>query len=113
MEPVQGRARVGRVESAPQNAEQPGQAQRPPLNRTALFAFVLSLLGLAMVVPIAGSIIGIMFGNRAMDRVEGTGERGGGLAQAAVIFGYFGLATVGIVVVFLVIIIIAASNSTS
>lgn len=98
---------------AQQPAEQPASSPRPPLNRTALFAFVLSLLGLAMLVPIAGSIIGIMFGNRAMDRVEESGERGGGLAQAAVIFGYFGLATVGLVLVFFVIIIVAANNSTS
>lgn len=65
-----------------------------------------------MIVPIAGSIIGIIFGKKAMDQVEESGERGGGLAQAAVIFGYFGLVTLGLVLVMLAIIVIAARNST-
>ena len=77
-----------------------------------MFSFVASLLGLAMIVPIAGSIIGIIFGKKAMDQVEESGERGGGLAQAAVIFGYFGLVTLGLVLVMLAIIVIAARNST-
>ena len=85
---------------------------RPPLNGAAMFSFVASLLGLAMIVPIAGSIIGIIFGKKAMDQVEESGERGGGLAQAAVIFGYFGLVTLGLVLVMLAIIVIAARNST-
>lgn len=90
-----------------------GARTRPPLNRLALFAFVLSLLGQAMIVPVVGSIIGIRFGNRAMDQVDQTHERGGGLAQAAVIFGYFGLVTVGIVAACLVVIVVLASRATS
>ena len=78
-----------------------------------MFSFVASLLGLAMVVPIAGSIIGIIFGKRAMDQVEESGERGGGLAQAAVIFGYFGLVTLGLVLIMIAIIVIAARSSTA
>ena len=78
-----------------------------------MFSFVASLLGLAMVVPIAGSIIGIIFGKKAMDQVEESGERGGGLAQAAVIFGYFGLVTLGLVLIMIAIIVIAARNSTT
>ena len=72
-----------------------------------------SLLGLAMIVPIAGSIIGIIFGKKAMDQVDESGDRGGGLAQAAVIFGYFGLVTLGLVLIMFVIIIVAAKNSTT
>jgi len=87
--------------------------QRPPLNGAALFSFIASLLGLAMVVPIAGSIIGIIFGKRAMDQVDESGERGGGLAQAAVIFGYFGLVTLGLVLIMVVIILVAAKTSTT
>lgn len=96
--------------STPPTARQPEQP-RPPLNGAALFSFVASLLGLAMLVPLAGSIIGIIFGKKAMDQVEESGERGGGLAQAAVIFGYFGLVTLGLVLVMVAVIVVLARNS--
>jgi len=64
-----------------------------------------------MLVPLAGSIIGIIFGKKAMDQVEESGERGGGLAQAAVIFGYFGLVTLGLVLVMVAVIVVLARNS--
>lgn len=96
----------------PPSTPTPGPAtRRPPLNNASVFALVLSLLGLAMLVPIAGSIIGIVFGNRAMDQVEQTGERGGGMAQAAVIFGYFGLVTVGLVLAVFVVIVVLAKHA--
>ena len=48
---------------------------------------------------------------RAARTIEQTGERGGGAAQAAVVFGWFGIVEVSIVLVFVVIIVLSAANS--
>jgi hypothetical protein len=72
---------------------------------------VASFLGLALILPIVGSIIGIVFGGRAMKTIEKTGERGGGRAQAAVIFGWFGIVEVSIGLIFVVIILVSAARS--
>ena len=87
--------------------------QRPPLNRQAVISLVLSFFGLAMVLPIVGSVFGIILGRRAVAATEESGERGGGAAQAAVVFGWFGVVTNAIVLVFLAIIVIVAARSQS
>lgn len=80
-------------------------------NRMASLSLIASFLGLALLLPIAGSIIGIVFGRRAASTIERTGERGGAAAQAAVIFGWFGIIEVSIVLIFVVIILVSAANS--
>ncbi len=77
----------------------------------ATWAIVLSLLGLAMLLPLAGSILGIFFGNKALDRIERSGERGGQSAQAAVVFGWFGIAESLIAIAALTFLIISAANA--
>lgn len=80
-------------------------------NRLAIWSLVASFLGLALILPIVGSITGIVFGGRAVKTVEKTGERGGGAAQAAVVFGWFGIVEVSIGLVFLVIILMSAAGA--
>ncbi len=80
-------------------------------NPLATWSLVAAFLGLALILPIVGSIIGIVFGRRAMRTIERTGERGGGAAQAAVVFGWFGIVEVSIVLVFVAIILVSAANS--
>jgi len=80
-------------------------------NRLATLSIIASFLGLAMLLPIAGSVIGIVFGRRAVRAIEETGERGGGAAQAAIVFGWFGLIEVTIVLIFVAIILVSAANS--
>lgn len=80
-------------------------------NQLATWSLVASFLGLAMILPIAGSIIGIVFGNRAMDAIEKSGERGGGRAQAAVVFGWFGIVEATIAAIAIGVIIYSAANS--
>jgi len=80
-------------------------------NRLAMWSLIASFLGLALVLPIAGSVIGIVFGRRAVRTIEQSGERGGGAAQAAVVFGWFGIVEVSIVLIFVVIIVVSAANS--
>ncbi len=85
----------------------------PRTNRVAVWALAASLLGLALLVPIVGSVIGIVWGRRAVTSIEATGERGGGVAQAAVVFGWFGIVEVSIGLVFLAIILVSAVTSSS
>ena len=103
-----------RVNDASQPEPSAANASLPAIqryNRLATWSLIASFLGLALILPIVGSIIGIVFGRRAARTIEQTGERGGGAAQAAVIFGWFGIVEVSIVLIFVVIIVLSAANS--
>jgi hypothetical protein len=52
-------------------------------NRTAIWALVLAILTLGGV----GSVLGIVLGVRARTQARGSGERGAGLAMAAIVVG--------------------------
>lgn len=80
-------------------------------NLLARLSLTLSFLGLAMLLPVVGSIAGLLLGKKAIKQIEESGERGGGLAEAAIIFGWFGLVSASIGVIGLVVVIIAAANS--
>jgi hypothetical protein len=69
----------------------------PAASRTsgkAIASLILSLLGLVGVLPLIGSILGIIFGNQAKGEIARSGGdlAGEGLAQAGVIIGWVGLA---------------------
>lgn len=80
-------------------------------NVTARLALTASLLGLAMLLPIVGSILGLLGGKKALRQIEETGEGGGGLAEAAVVFGWFGLISASLGVIGIVVIVIMAAMS--
>jgi len=56
---------------------------RARMNRLAVWGLVLAILTLGGV----GSVLGIVFGARARQQVRETGERGAGVAMAAIIVG--------------------------
>jgi hypothetical protein len=67
----------------------------PAASRTsgkAIASLILSLLGLVGVLPLIGSILGIIFGNQAKGEIARSGGdlTGEGLAQAGVIIGWVG-----------------------
>jgi putative exporter of polyketide antibiotics len=80
-------------------------------NSLATWSLVMSFIGLAMLLPVVGSILGLLGGKKALRQIEETGERGGGRAEAAIIFGWFGLVSASIGVIGIVVVIIAAANS--
>lgn len=80
-------------------------------NVTARLALTASLLGLAMLLPIVGSILGLLGGKKALRQIEETGEGGGGLAEAAVVFGWFGLISASLGVIGIVVIVVMAAMS--
>jgi len=88
--------------------------QRPAIertNRAAKWSLAFSFMGLALVLPIVGSILAIVGGRRAVRQIDQTGEGGGGIAEAAIIFGWFGLISVAIGIVGISAILISASRS--
>lgn len=85
--PVLGRgARPDDGEVAPEDAEprRPRRAPGAPFDVLAVAALVLSLLGV--------HVVGIVLGHLAVARVRENGRRGRGLAIAALLIGYAGLA---------------------
>ena len=70
------------------------QRTAPPTSGSAVVAFILSLLGLLQVLPLLGTIAGLLLGYSARSDIRAShGKLGGeGLAQAAIIIGWIGVA---------------------
>ncbi len=66
----------------------------PPTSGSAIAAFILSLLGLLQVLPIAGTLGGLILGYSARKDIRASqGAIGGeGMAQAAIVIGWIGVA---------------------
>ncbi len=66
----------------------------PPTSGSAIAAFVLSLLGLLQVLPFLGTVAGLVMGYSARNDIRNSGGRlgGEGLAQAAIVMGWIGVA---------------------
>lgn len=76
----------------------------PGTNAMAILSMVSSILGLTLL-PIVGSIIGVVTGHIARRQIRESGEQGHGPATAGVAIGYIGLALllVAVIVVLLAI----------
>lgn len=83
-----------RTESA---ARSPERTSGQRMNRMAVWGFVLALLTLGGV----GSVVGMVLGAKARNRIATTGERGAGLALAAIVVGV--LTLIGAVVYWVLI----------
>lgn len=62
----------------------------PPTNGLAIASLVLSLLGLIGVLPLLGTVLGLIFGYSARNQIaQSRGTQGGeGLAKAGIIMGW-------------------------
>ncbi|MCX7855039.1 MAG: DUF4190 domain-containing protein [Anaerolineae bacterium] len=62
----------------------------PPTNGLAIASLVLSLLGLIGVLPLLGTVLGLIFGYSARNQIaQSRGTQGGeGLAKAGIIIGW-------------------------
>lgn len=71
----------------------PSYPTTPGTNTTAIISLIVSLLGVAGVLPFIGSIAGIITGQMAKTEIARSGgmQTGEGLAQAGVIIGWIGL----------------------
>ncbi len=90
------------------STEQPAIART---NKVAAWSLVASFLGLAMILPVVGSILGILGGKKSVAQIDETGEGGGGIAEAAIVFGWFGLVSSSIGLIGIVTLVVAAASS--
>ena len=85
------------VAAEPEVAEVSEPPEPPDSGRSSIgiWAFVLSVLGLVGLLPVIGSILGLVLGWVALRRTPASSVRGGrGLATAAVIIGLLTLVLV-------------------
>jgi predicted benzoate:H+ symporter BenE len=64
----------------------------PPLSGSAIASLIFSLLGLIGVLPLVGSVIGLLLGHSARKEIDrSAGDVGGqGMAQAGIVLGWLG-----------------------
>jgi 4-hydroxybenzoate polyprenyltransferase len=79
----------------------------------AIIAFILSMTGILMILPVIGSIAGIILAYQARKQIADTREEGGGLATAAIWIGWIALILVilSTIAFILFFVILAASTS--
>ena len=77
-------------------------------------SLVSSLVGL-LIIPLLGSIAGVVTGHMSLGQIKRTGEQGRGLALAGTIIGYVGLAFVllGIILLLALVPLLIATSNTS
>jgi len=81
-------------------------------NVLAIISLVASLVGFVLILPVVGSIAGVIMGHISLKQIKDRGERGRGMALAGVIIGYVTLLFV-ILFVIGISILIASSAGTS
>lgn len=84
---------INSIDPMPQYNPLPPPAQ-PPTNSMAIVSLVCSILGLVGFLPVIGSIIGIIVGNKAKTEIMNSAgtQSGDQLARGGVIVGWIGLA---------------------
>lgn len=86
----------------------------PQSNGIGIAGLVLALLGITCVVPVVGSILGIIFGHMGMKAADQGRADGRGMAKAGFILGIVGLGLcVVAVLIFVAILVIAAVNGNT
>jgi heme/copper-type cytochrome/quinol oxidase subunit 2 len=73
----------------------PSYAAAAPTNAMAIIALVASILGWIMI-PVAGSVVGIILGHQARKQIAVSGESGGGMATAAITLGWIMVALIAL-----------------
>lgn len=81
----------------------PARGPAAPTNAMAIVSMVSSILGLTLV-PIVGSIVGVVTGYVARRQIAETGEQGSGAATAGLVIGWVG---VGLLILGILAIVIA------
>jgi hypothetical protein len=116
--PPAGQPAYGQEPYSSQPVGQPAYGQQPPTgayppqyagygyaqpaqstNTLAIVSLVMSILGF-FILPLIGSVVGIITGHIAKKQIDQTGEGGSGMAIAGLVVGYAGAAIMVLVFVF-------------
>lgn len=93
------------AQPAPATAYEPGAPVPPPTpgtNALAVVSMVSSILGLTLL-PLVGSIIGVITGHVARGQIRRSGEQGHGPASVGLAVGYVGIALILFAIAFVLI----------
>ena len=71
-------------------------APLPPTDPLAIVSLISAVLGLTLL-PLLGSVVGVVTGHVAVRRVRTSGRGGKALAKGGLVVGYIGIAVVGAV----------------
>ena len=86
----------------------------PQSNGIGIAGLVLAILGITCVVPVVGSILGVVFGHMGMKAADRGVADGRQIAKAGFIIGWVGIGLAAVaIVIFIAIIVIAAVNGTT
>jgi hypothetical protein len=88
-----------------------GFVEDPGTDGFSIAALVCSIGGAVMILPVIGSILGVIFGIMGLNRIKVSGQKGHGMALAGLIIGAVGL-LLGIIVI-VVIVAFASANTTT
>ncbi len=69
-----------------------GGYQPQKTNALAIVSMIASIVGFIWILPIIGSIAGVIMGHISLSQIKRTNEKGRGMAIAGLIVGYAGLA---------------------
>ncbi|WP_256977955.1 DUF4190 domain-containing protein [Microbacterium sp. Yaish 1] len=80
---------------------QGGGYQPQKTNTLAVVSMIASIVGFIWLLPVIGSVAGVIMGHISLSQIKRTNENGRGMALAGLIVGYAGLALaiVGIIIV--------------
>lgn len=96
-------------DAGPRPASASSDYVAPTMNPLAIVAIVSAILGVIGLLPVVGSILGIVCGRIAQRQAAERGQDGGSLARVGVIIGWVGLALALIVVLFVAVLIFLAT----
>lgn len=89
--------------ASPGQQPYPGYAYpAPPTNQMAIVSLIASIVGVT-ILPLIGSIVGVITGHSARRQIRETGEGGEGMATAGIVVGWIGLGIAGIGVLMMVL----------
>ena len=99
--------------------DQPAEPPRPAqpasdfvprtMNPLAVVSIVGAVLGVIGLMPVVGSLVGVICGRIAQRQIAERDQDGGGIARAAVIVGWIGLGLALLVFLFVFVLIALAS----
>ncbi|WJS92277.1 DUF4190 domain-containing protein [Microbacterium testaceum] len=81
-------------------------------NVLAIVSLVASLVGFVLILPVVGSIAGVIMGHISLKQIKERGERGRGMALAGVIVGYVTLLFVILFIIGISILIAGSAGSS-
>ncbi|MDQ1113541.1 putative membrane protein [Microbacterium testaceum] len=89
-----------------------GYAAPARTNVLAIVSLVASLVGFVLILPVVGSIAGVIMGHISLKQIKERGERGRGMALAGVIIGYVTLLFVILFIIGISILIAGSAGSS-